>query len=100
MIHENKFKLVDIDSGDSKAVQRIITGKITKARRKQIEHAARVFNREWAAPYGISPNGYAYNCGCEHDCCGCLTGKGASVSYERWGKNDCAIITIWTSYNY
>ena len=99
MLNENKFKQIDGDY-DYSRTERVITGKITKARRKAIEHAVRVFNREWSAPYGISPNGYAYNCGCSHDCCGCLTRKWANATFENWGKNNSAIIQINSRYNY
>lgn len=34
-----------------------------------------------SAPYGFSPNGFRYRCGCEHDCCGCLSSAYADLYY-------------------
>jgi hypothetical protein len=47
-------------------------------------------------PYGISPNGYAYNCGCEHDCCGCLSGERIKAEFTK----DKIVITHSQSFNY
>lgn len=98
-IKEHKFQIEDGDF-DFKLVQRTISGKITKKRRKAIEQIVRSFNRRWDAPYGISPNGYAYRCGCIHDCCGCLTSKGMNVKFQKLGNNHVAILSISESYNY
>lgn len=98
-IKEHKFTLTDGEF-DYAVAQRTISGKFTKKRRKAVEHIARQFNRKWDAPYGRSSNGYAYRCGCVHDCCGCLIGKGMSVEFNRIGNNHIAILSISESYNY
>jgi hypothetical protein len=53
-------------------------------------------NRENFAPYGISPNGYAYTCGCSHDCCGCLSSDTMSLHLTR----DYAVVRWVQSFNY
>jgi hypothetical protein len=98
-IKEYKFKIADGDF-DSRISEREISGKITRARRKAIEHSVRKFNRTWEAPYGYSHNGYAYRCGCEHDCCGCLVHKGMAVEFRKLGKNHIAVLSIHENYNY
>jgi hypothetical protein len=98
-IKEHKFTMQDGDF-DSCVSQRTISGKFTKKRRKAIEQIVREFNRSWYAPYGISPNGYAYGCGCIHDCCGHLVRKGMGVDFKRIGNNHLAILSISESYNY
>jgi hypothetical protein len=40
-------------------------------------------NEENRYPYGVSPNGYRYTCGCSHDCCGCLTSDTMSLHFTR-----------------
>jgi hypothetical protein len=98
-IKEHKFQIED-GGFDFKLVQRTISGKFTKNRRKAIEKIVRQFNHKWDAPYGYSPNGYAYRCGCIHDCCGCLTSKGMNVQFQKLGNNHVAILSISESYNY
>lgn len=98
-IKEHKFKMEDGEF-DYCIMQRTISGKFTKKRRKTIEKIVREFNRQWDAPYGISPNGYAYRCGCVHDCCGCLTDKGMGVEFQKLGNNHIAVLSIRESYNY
>ena len=99
-IKESKFSIVDSDFDSTRISERVISGKITRARRKAIEHSVRTFNRKWEAPYGYSFNGYAYRCGCEHDCCGCLVGKGMTVEFRKLGNNHIAVMSIYESYNY
>lgn len=99
MIKEHKFKLEDGDF-DYRVFQRKISGKFTKKRRKAIENVVRQFNRSWDAPYGVSPNGYAYRCGCTHDCCGCLVNKGMCLEFKKLGNNHIAVLSISESYNY
>jgi hypothetical protein len=98
-VKEHKFKLVDGEF-DSCESQRVISGKITKRRRKMIEHIVRSFNKKWEAPYGYSHNGYAYRCGCIHDCCGCLVSKGMWVEFKKIGNNHIAVLNIYESFNY
>ena len=98
-VKEHKFKITDGEF-DRCETQRVVSGRITKKRRKAIEHIVRSFNKKWDAPYGYSRNGYAYRCGCIHDCCGCLVSKGMSVEFKKLGNNHMAILTIGESYNY
>ena len=98
-IKEHKFTMEDGDF-DSCVSERKVSGKFTKKRRKFIEQIVREFNRKWDAPYGYSPNGYAYRCGCDHDCCGCLVNKGMYVKFHRLGNNHVAVLSISESYNY
>lgn len=98
-VKEHKFQMTDGEFGCYES-QRTISGKITKKRRKMIEHIVRSFNKRWEAPYGYSANGYAYRCGHEHDCCGCLVSKGMIVQFNKLGNNHIAILTIGESYNY
>lgn len=83
-------------SMDVHVYERTITGKITEKRWNGVLEYTRRFNENWDAPYGISPRGYAYTCGCEHDCCGHLITRrmGAECGDKR--------ITIWLveTYNY
>ena len=64
---------------DNYYLQREITGRFTIRRYKAITKFMRDFNRKVSAPYGVSPSGYPYRCGCEHDCCGCLVSEGISI---------------------
>lgn len=98
-VKEHKFQITNCNLGYYKS-KRILSGKITKKRRKILEHIVRSFNKEYEAPYGYSRNGYAYRCGCIHDCCGCLVSKGMSVEFKNLGNNQMAILTISESYNY
>lgn len=75
---------------------REINGRMTKKRYETIRDWARRYNYNNSALYGISPNGYAYTCGCSHDCCGCVSGRYASLSIS----NNNATITITETYNY
>lgn len=73
-----------------------ITGRITEKRWEIVLKYTKQFNEDWATPYGESEDGYAYTCGCEHDCCGHLITK-------RMGA-ECGVNTIklWIveTYNY
>ena len=98
-VKEHKFQMTEGEF-DSYESQRTISGKMTKKRRKLIEHIVRSFNKENDAPYGYSRNGYAYRCGCLHDCCGCLVSKGMSLEFKNLGNHQIAVLTISASYNY
>jgi hypothetical protein len=98
-INESKFICTEYDSYGSYESYRRLSGKITKQRRKAIEKIVRTFNHKWDAPYGVSPNGYAYRCGHIHDCCGCLVSKGMSVEFKKLGKSHVAVLTIYESFN-
>ena len=81
---------------DELTLTREISGRITKRRRKVIESTVRKYNRQSRHPYGTSPNGYGYTCGCSHDCCGCLVGKSMGVTFE----DSRAILVHRSRYNY
>jgi HD superfamily phosphohydrolase YqeK len=78
-------------------MERVFSGRFTKHRRKVLEKSVRLFNNNRSHPYGTSPNGYAYTCGCEHDCCGCLSSESAmlSIDHHRFLK-----ITIIQTFNF
>lgn len=91
-----------IDSDyDFEKSQRIISGRLTPKRYKLISHAVRKWNNEHSAPYGRSKDGYAYNCGCEHDCCGCMTGENIKLDFATIGVNRVQIKLIHSvGFNY
>lgn len=93
---KEKFKTLDSDF-DSLVGERVFSGRFTKRRRKILEKSVRRFNHNRSHPYGTSPNGYAYTCGCEHDCCGCLSREYAmlSIDHHRFLK-----ITIIQTFNF
>lgn len=76
-ILDEKFNWVgvahDYDYNNSKTTIPLMSGRLTPRRVAIIEQRIAEVNEEISAPYGRSPNGYAYRCGCEHDCCGCLS---------------------------
>ena len=80
MTKMTKFISVHSDY-DCRIAERIIQGRITPKRYKLLRKIIRTWNHNHNAPYGYSQNGYAYNCGCEHDCCGCLIGERMSLIF-------------------
>ena len=81
-MNTDKFKFSDTEYCDGyHQTERTIIGKLTPLRLQIITGAVDKFNEAHDAPYGVSPNGYRYRCGCEHDCCGHLVSE--SVSYEQ-----------------
>lgn len=96
----NKFKPLEYDF-DRQTAQRIISGRLTRKRYELISKAVRKWNNEHSAPYGRSQNGYAYNCGCEYDCCGCMTGESLYLNLTTIGVNRVQIkITYSIGFNY
>jgi len=89
------FKALDSDY-DYRVFQRIIEGRLTKRRYEILSKFIRQKNNSFKYPYGTSPNGYAYNCGCEHDCCGCLSGEHIKAEFTK----DKIVITHSQSFNY
>lgn len=81
---------------DMVVFERTITGRITEQRWNSVLEYTKQFNENWDAPYGTSPRGYAYTCGCEHDCCGHLITRRMGV---ECGVN---VIKLWIveTYNY
>jgi len=92
--HFKRFRELPDSEYDYRKYQRTFSGRMTKARWKKLDAFARKFNHTHI--YGTSPNGYAYRCGCEHDCCGCLCGQYMHVSY----KQNQVKIDLQLSYNY
>jgi len=96
-----KFKPLNGYEMEYQRSQRIISGRLTPKRYKLISKAVRIWNNEHAAPYGRSQNGYAYRCGCEHDCCGCMTGESLDLDLITIGVNRVQIkITYTIGFNY
>ena len=50
----------------------VLSGRITPKRADIIKRAVDSINKNLAAPFGFSPEGYKYTCGHDHDCCGCM----------------------------
>lgn len=95
-----KFQVIESDYDFVKAI-RIVKGDLTKMRRKFLESSVRRFNLEHGAPYGTSRSGSAYNCGCEHDCCGCLISERVELCHLRDRYNEpYTIFTYFASFNY
>lgn len=95
----------DIDFTIEQTRTAVITGRWTPARIKILQKRIDDINEMLSAPYGISPNGYAYRCGCEHDCCGCLSSQSltpmlvSGLSMQNDGEKS-LYIQRYTSYNY
>jgi hypothetical protein len=69
---------------------------MTPKRMQILESYVTEYNEEWQYPYGVSPNGYAYNCGCPHDCCGCVSREYMNIEITRTS----VILQKITTYNY
>lgn len=87
------FKLIDGDF-DYKVSERTFSGKMTKTRYKIIDRYVRKLNNTHI--YGTSRNGYAYRCGCKHDCCGCLSSQNMQFTY----KHNQVTLIFTQSFNY
>ena len=94
----NKFieKRSDYDYTES---EKEIIVRLTPLRFILLTKGVKKWNYNHKYPYGISPNGYAYRCGCEHDCCGCLVGQNMSFHFNKI-ENDLYSIIIRYSVNY
>jgi hypothetical protein len=84
------------DDLDSLVLTRFLSGRITKKRFEIIKRYVKTYNHAMSAPYGISPNGYAYTCGCEYDCCGCLISTSVTMSAA---KNE-ILLVLQSNFNY
>jgi hypothetical protein len=99
----NKFFFDNVHSDfDCTVSTRQLTGSLTKNRYKTIKSAVRRFNKQNEAPYGYSRNGYAYTCGCEHDCCGCIHSIRMGMYFDKVPNSQMYTITLklTQSYNY
>lgn len=94
-----KFKTVNGDFDHTQA-ERIIIGRLTPLRNKVIKRYVSKYNQAHFAPYGISPNGYAYSCGCSHDCCGCLCSDSMELEYIGGNDTQQVKLIISQSFNY
>lgn len=95
MVNLDRFKLLKSEL-DTVIELREVNGKVTRERYYLIKHIVRKFNNYNSAPYGVSPNGYRYTCGCIHDCCGCIVRRYATVAIHSEGF----LVSIITTYNY
>jgi len=84
------------DDLDSVVFTRFLSGRITKKRYEIIKSYCKRYNRINSAPYGVSPNGYAYCCGCEFDCCGCIISTSITMSAAK----DEILLVLQSNYNY
>jgi hypothetical protein len=84
------------DDIDSVVYTRFLSGRITKKRFEIIKRFVKTYNHAMSAPYGVSPNGYAYRCGHDWDCCGCLTSTSITMSAA---KNE-ILLVLQSNYNY
>jgi len=91
-------KRFDLELGDLDKTKfvRVIEGRITRKRYKLIKRFVRKYNIDNRYPYGVSEKGYAYRCGCEHDCCGHLV---RTEMFATFGNNKTTIELI-SNYNY
>jgi len=78
---KNKWEWCGKDDEDPTTKRVFDASRMTLARLDVIRGYVSRHNREWHAPYGVSPNGYPYNCGCEHDCCGCIIRNRMTIEY-------------------
>ena len=93
----------DLDYRTFKTTHPIMEGRITPARAQVIARHFDAINADLSAPYGVSPNGYAYTCGCEHDCCGCLVRQKYTVVFQQreFGSDQFEVhLEFKETYNY
>jgi hypothetical protein len=92
-----KFKQMDGDYGYGYAIyERTLVGRITPKRWAIVRNYVKRYNHENKYPYGVSRNGYAYRCGCSHDCCGCLV----RTSMDIIPNAQTISIRLYQSFNY
>lgn len=91
-----RFKSSNESDFDTRVSVRTLTGNMTEARRERLDLIARLYTESHSAPYGVSPNGYAYTCGHEWDCCGCLIHDFMEVEHTESGST----IKIIQTFNY
>ena len=91
-----KFNLSAESDFDCQVLERVFVGKCTPQRKAILNKVANQYNKDNESPYGISPNGHSYTCGCIHDCCGCLIRSFASVEQTNNGYT----LKIHNSYNF
>ena len=89
------FKIVNNEIEFTLA-ERIFEGRLTVKRYHIIKNYVKRFNHISKNPYGVSKFGYSYNCGCEHDCCGCLHKQYIEMLYQ----NNKLILQLFAHYNY
>jgi hypothetical protein len=93
---KNKWVWCGQDDDDNTTKRVFSASTMTIKRLQTIRNYVKRHNAQWFAPYGTSPNGYAYTCGCSHDCCGCVTRNRMTIDF-----NSKAITILHSvSYNY
>lgn len=87
---------------DARIAEKTFLGRLTKKRYQLILNFVKRFNHNHSAPYGRSEAGYAYRCGCEHDCCGCLTSEYIDIELKRLHKTEFFTVSLKhvQSFNY
>ncbi len=95
-LNTQRFKSSDESDFDKRVSVRTLTGNMTEERRERLDLIARLYTESHEAPYGVSPNGYAYTCGHEWDCCGCLVHDFMDVEHTEGGST----IKIIQTFNY
>jgi hypothetical protein len=80
-----KSWLVSVDSDDDRVIltRDFDRTHLTPRRIGVLKEFVSRHNEVNQNPYGVSPNGYRYLCGCSHDCCGCLTSDTMSLQFTR-----------------
>ena len=99
-INTNKWTYEDTDF-DLMVITRELNfdyTRLNKVRYKRMMRLLRNANRDCRFRYGMSPNGYAYSCGCSHDCCGCISSSGYAIEFVKDSKR--IRLTYYQSYNY
>lgn len=83
-------------------VKKSISKKITtKEMFKSFYQKLRIENPKVIANYGRSSDGYAYSCGCSHDCCGHKTRYSYNeITFKRKGNLIHAIVSHSFDFNY
>ena len=91
---KNKWTVVCAD-GDYNESKRVIEGQLTPRRLRLIMQYVAKYNTDNATPYGVSPQGYAYRCGCSHDCCGCLISDRIEMAVPESNKVELKMVTTY-----
>lgn len=84
-IDTSKFKSIqqEPDAFERSQAHRVLIGRLTRKRYEFFRQVVRQVLTD-RFPYGKSPNGYPYSCGCEHDCCGCICGIYGNFTIQHW----------------
>ena len=100
MINKNKFETLHEDF-DILVIGRTLNfdyTRLSKERYKRMMRILRIHNKGCEFRYGASQDGYAYRCGCEHDCCGCISQSAYSIKFLKDVKR--IKLVYFECYNY